>query len=593
MTEQELLERLRDLDGPVEPDVVFRDQLYQRLQAERSAQDDALTDAPAVAGGVAADMAEIFVKSKPLSTGRRWAVAAAAFVAVVLVGATTIWLAPGSEPEPPVLSSPDTPSTSAVADDSVPDTTETVEPAGDLVFGSRLPWTLVFDNGAYTISVLDLNQDEPDIVEVEGSRGGDQPYRLTVHDGHLVVGWGQIYSFDTTTLESSLLGEATIHVPASAPSRVWMVDYPSGRIGPGPPEVWQVHVAGGQTTERHVLDVDGDPAHGIPGGLALESDSGVVLWDAETEAVVGVLGTGTGFVSDVTVDGKLAWCADSCEEMIITSLNDDTEMSLIHPNGEVFDARAARFSDDGQYLAAPTDTGVVLVDTTTGDSRVVITFPPEVEPPSFVAWAPDSHVVFAASYSYGESETTVGYWDGRRRSLSTDPMVSETSTLPHGGTLSFVVLRTNEAGQLLGTNPVTESNATPSADCSITIPERLFTPPAPYPPDPVHDGMIWYGNDDLWTILEADGMIGYRKSVWWSANFPGISQEPEPEIAVTWEKLDDPNHEVIVDEAPGTNAHTPEDGDFMIAGMDPEVAGCWKVTATYKGATLSYIYETR
>ena len=43
--------------------------------------------------------------------------------------------------------------------------------------------------------------------------------------------------------------------------------------------------------------------------------------------------------------------------------------------------------------------------------------------------------------------------------------------------------------------------------------------------------------------------------------------------------------------SPGTNAYTPEDRWFMIAGIDPNTPGCWRVTATYKGATLSYVYE--
>jgi hypothetical protein len=28
----------------------------------------------------------------------------------------------------------------------------------------------------------------------------------------------------------------------------------------------------------------------------------------------------------------------------------------------------------------------------------------------------------------------------------------------------------------------------------------------------------------------------------------------------------------------------------MIAGIDPSGSGCWRVTATYKGAELSYVY---
>ncbi len=46
---------------------------------------------------------------------------------------------------------------------------------------------------------------------------------------------------------------------------------------------------------------------------------------------------------------------------------------------------------------------------------------------------------------------------------------------------------------------------------------------------------------------------------------------------------------LVAQGSPGTNAHTPEDGWFMIAGIDPDSEGCWPVTAEYRGATLSYI----
>lgn len=31
----------------------------------------------------------------------------------------------------------------------------------------------------------------------------------------------------------------------------------------------------------------------------------------------------------------------------------------------------------------------------------------------------------------------------------------------------------------------------------------------------------------------------------------------------------------------------------MIAGIDPEENGCWEITASYKGATLSYVAAIR
>lgn len=78
--------------------------------------------------------------------------------------------------------------------------------------------------------------------------------------------------------------------------------------------------------------------------------------------------------------------------------------------------------------------------------------------------------------------------------------------------------------------------------------------------------------------------------MWWSPSFPGGREESQPKIDVVWQRLDS-DDPPISNKGRGTNAHTPEDGWFMIAGIDPDEAGCWQVTATYKGADLSYVYE--
>ncbi|MEX1164599.1 MAG: hypothetical protein WEB03_13585 [Nitriliruptor sp.] len=143
-------------------------------------------------------------------------------------------------------------------------------------------------------------------------------------------------------------------------------------------------------------------------------------------------------------------------------------------------------------------------------------------------------------------------------------------------------------GQLLPATPTLEVTSTPNG-CPVTIPDRDFVPPAPYPEQPASDGGVWYGSSELWTVLDADGDYLPRKSVWWSEHFEGGNRESEPEISVTWERLDDPDaSSVTVDE--GTNAHTLDDGWFMIAGGDQGTDGCWRVTASYAGAELSYVY---
>lgn len=126
--------------------------------------------------------------------------------------------------------------------------------------------------------------------------------------------------------------------------------------------------------------------------------------------------------------------------------------------------------------------------------------------------------------------------------------------------------------------------------CLPTIPDGSFIPPDPYPAIPAGEELAWYGTPGLWTALPRDGLYPTRKSVWWSTNYGGGATEPRPEIEVVWTRLDEPTAP-IANEPPVTNAFTDEEGWFMIAGLDPDEPGCWRVTATYKGATLSYVYS--
>jgi hypothetical protein len=101
--------------------------------------------------------------------------------------------------------------------------------------------------------------------------------------------------------------------------------------------------------------------------------------------------------------------------------------------------------------------------------------------------------------------------------------------------------------------------------------------------------MVWFGKDELWTALSTDGISEGRRSVWWSANFTDPGIEPSPDITVTYTPLNIATGQTIVNDG-GTNASTPEDGLFIIAGSEPDIDGCWLVTAIYKNASLSYIY---
>ena len=138
-----------------------------------------------------------------------------------------------------------------------------------------------------------------------------------------------------------------------------------------------------------------------------------------------------------------------------------------------------------------------------------------------------------------------------------------------------------------------ESPASPvAASCATTIPSQPgFQPSDPWPATYPFEGWVWYGTEELWTFLDIDGDHGRRKSVWWSVHFGGAALEPTPDIGVVWRRIDGDSPLVIEEEAPGTNAHTDDHGWAMMNGIDPEDPGCWEVTATYRGATLSYVYE--
>lgn len=149
-------------------------------------------------------------------------------------------------------------------------------------------------------------------------------------------------------------------------------------------------------------------------------------------------------------------------------------------------------------------------------------------------------------------------------------------------------------------NPTTTTVA--DTDCPVTLPngfqpsppeDVIYTKdlpaPTPYPVEYPHEGLAWHGTEELWTALPIDGQSEERKSVWWSTNFPGGTVEERPEVHVTWTRLDGKG--TLDNGGEATNAYTAEEGWFMIAGIDPDEPGCWQVDATYKGATLSFVYE--
>ena len=135
----------------------------------------------------------------------------------------------------------------------------------------------------------------------------------------------------------------------------------------------------------------------------------------------------------------------------------------------------------------------------------------------------------------------------------------------------------------------------PPASCPITIPQNPpFTPPAPY------DSMgfeeeFWYGSSSLWTAVRESGVWealphnpeGYTQKVFWWRDGYVWTNEPEPALTVTGERLDAPAPPLNVSKA--TNASASDIGSAMLVGVDMPTLGCWKITGKYGDAQLSFV----
>lgn len=136
--------------------------------------------------------------------------------------------------------------------------------------------------------------------------------------------------------------------------------------------------------------------------------------------------------------------------------------------------------------------------------------------------------------------------------------------------------------------------------CPVTAPgDRPFTPESEVPDaSPPAVEAVWFGTPELWTFVHdqgqdwtglpvgADGSLT-QKTFWWSDDFV-ISEEPDPDITVTGERLDG-SAPTLKAGGPGTHGTNPAQGNFMIVGLEIPEAGCWRITAEYRDTTLSYV----
>ena len=404
------------------------------------------------------------VPTPPTTVTRRARGWPRALIAAALVVAVFVFLAPPAgdidgqtdDVVGPPDASPSTVTTIAptttVPTMTVPSTTVTslppVLPSEGPLFGVETGVVLLFDDGIDGVLAIDPDKRLAARSVVEGQRAGDEPYSMVRVGDSLVVGWSEIFALDIATREPTSLGLATIFVPAAEPDRVWMIDWSGGRIGTGTLQVWQVTATGERVTEPASLDVDGSPAFGIPGGLAIGHDQGLILWNAESGETSVLEGAGHGRVVDVAAN-EILWCTGDCTELHLTTLATLETQTYPVPRGfETFRVGFGApdaFSPDGLTLAVivqsrvQPERAIWILDRRTGEARVVSGVGGVVD---YLAWAPDGRQLFATSWPHG-FRTIVWRYDLVLGQL-------QGAVLPFGGGLAAVVIDTANAGAYFG-----------------------------------------------------------------------------------------------------------------------------------------------
>ena len=218
---------------------------------------------------------------------------------------------------------------------------------------SSTPDVLVFDEAGGLLSV-DVSTHVATYNPIYGWAGGDPPFDSLRVGDDIVVGWGDVYAAPVSGASARKLGTG-VFVPAVEPGAVWLTSYgkvqtpterlvdTSGRVlmeGPAP-------IQPGRSSSVPAIT-------GIPGGLVLQTETGLDIWDARTGRITRHLGTTAGSAAPA-FGSLLAWC-DQCNQTLeLTDLTSGITRSIaLTLDGASLDLSHFVFSPDGTHLAIPT-----------------------------------------------------------------------------------------------------------------------------------------------------------------------------------------------------------------------------------------------
>lgn len=177
-------------------------------------------------------------------------------------------------------------------------------------------------------------------------------------------------------------------------------------------------------------------------------------------------------------------------------------------------------------------------------------------------------------------------------------MIASVSGVGLAGAAAGLAVAVVVIGKMLGFNSSLAEDAPDTAVapfvCPLTAPSEPYRPTAPFlEVPPISYGSVWYGSAGLWTMLRPAGEVWRslplsggtlsQKTFWWSENYSG---EGQPAISVTGTRLDGTGNFAAGNRT--TNA-TADFGTAMLVGIEIPTAGCWRIRAEYKGASLEYV----
>jgi hypothetical protein len=136
----------------------------------------------------------------------------------------------------------------------------------------------------------------------------------------------------------------------------------------------------------------------------------------------------------------------------------------------------------------------------------------------------------------------------------------------------------------------------PAPSCPVTqAPAHPFVPPAPFPAKPGKDS-FWFGNERLWTSLDAKGIwlgphteSGYGDKLFWYSLGLSRKEEGKRRVTVTGRRRDAGAPPFVTYADCCSSSSSGPQVFFMIAGVDIPSPGCWEIAGDDQTERVSFV----